>query len=146
MKYLFPILLLVLLPLSLSAQDEPEGITFKPTSEMTTPERLVQEQLVAYNERNIDAFLAPFSDSVRIYNFPATLSAKGRENMRFGYSRFFESNPKLHCTILNRIVEGNTVIDHEYVTGLANGLVLRAIAIYKIRDEKIAEVYFITER
>lgn len=138
---LFSLLLIISLPAV--AQEKPEGITFKPVSEMSPAEQLVQEQLTAYNNRDIEAFLVPFSDSVRIYNFPATLSLQGKENMRTGYARFFESNRDLHCTILNRIVQGNTVIDQEFVTGLSNGLEIRAIAIYKIRDEKIAEVYFI---
>ena len=107
-----------------------------------SPEELAQRQLNAYNLRNIDAFLEPYSDSVRVYNFPDQLLYVGKEIMRNGYKSFFDQTPELHCKLLNRIVEGNTVIDHELVTGLPNGSTINAVAIYKIRDGEIAEVYF----
>jgi len=42
------------------AQDQQKG-------EMT-PEQLAQAQLDAYNARDIEAFLIPYSDSVELYN------------------------------------------------------------------------------
>ncbi len=39
-------------------------------SETPTPEELAQQQLDAYNARDIDAFMEPYSDSLEIYNFP----------------------------------------------------------------------------
>ncbi|WP_315816671.1 nuclear transport factor 2 family protein [Paraflavitalea speifideaquila] len=107
-----------------------------------TPEILAQQQLNAYNARNIDAFLEPYSDSVRIYAFPDKLLYQGKETMRKQYSGMFESVKELHCQLVNRIVQGDTVIDQENVTGFGDQP-LKAIAIYKIRQGKIAEVYFI---
>lgn len=106
-----------------------------------TPEILAQQQLNAYNARNIDAFLEPYSDSVRIYGFPDKLMMKGKEEMRKSYSSLFTNVKELHCQLVNRIVQGNTVIDQENVTGFGDKPV-KAIAVYKIRDGKIAEVYF----
>ncbi len=80
-----------------------------------TPEQLAQAQLEGYNNRDIEAFLAPYSDTVKIYNFPAELTTQGKEAMRTGYSNMFDNLPDLHCTLLNRMVSGNTVIDHESV-------------------------------
>jgi hypothetical protein len=108
-----------------------------------TPEQLVQRQLDAYNARNIDAFMDTYSDSVELYTFPATLSLKGKEQMRKGYQAFFELNAKLHCEIRKRIVQGNTIIDQEYVTGLTSGAVIEATAIYIVEAGKISKVYFI---
>jgi hypothetical protein len=107
-----------------------------------TPEQLAQAQLDAYNARNIDAFLEPYSDSVEIYAFPAKLLSKGKEAMRKEYGAMFQQVPNLHCTLVNRIVEGNTVIDHENVTGFGPQP-LRAIAIYTISKGKISKVHFI---
>ena len=112
-------------------------------SETPTPEQLAQEQLDAYNARDIDAFLAPYSDSVEIYNFPNQINGKGKENIRPGYANMFQNSPDLHCELVNRIVLGNTVIDQEKVTGIPGLELLEAIAIYKIKDGKIAQVYFI---
>jgi imidazolonepropionase-like amidohydrolase len=107
-----------------------------------TPEQLAQQQLNAYNARDIDAFLEPYSEDVKIYGFPNQLQMEGKEAMRKGYANMFENTPDLHCELINRMVNGNTVIDQELVTGFQNGP-LKAIAIYKIKNHKIAEVYFI---
>lgn len=112
---------------------------------LPTPEQLAQQQLNGYNARNIEAFVAPYSEDVELYNFPDQLIGKGKEQMRENYSGMFERVPDLHCELVNRTVLGNTVIDQERVTGFPGGRVIQAIAIYKIVDHKIAKVYFIGE-
>jgi imidazolonepropionase-like amidohydrolase len=107
-----------------------------------SPEILVQQQLNAYNNRDIEAFLAPYSDSVEIYEFPAKLLSKGKDKMRPDYAGMFERVKALHCKLVNRVVEGNTVIDQESVTGFGPNA-FKAIAIYKISKGKIQQVYFI---
>ncbi|CCH56478.1 amidohydrolase [Fibrisoma limi BUZ 3] len=117
---------------------------------VTTPEKLLpdtpidlaQRQLNAYNARNIDAFLEPYADDVEIYAFPDKLQYKGKETMRKQYSGMFERTPILHCELVNRIAVGNTVIDHESVTFAADQAPVKAVAIYKIENGKIAKVYF----
>jgi imidazolonepropionase-like amidohydrolase len=107
-----------------------------------TPEILVQQQLNAYNVRDIDAFLAPYSDSVAIYNFNGKLLTKGKEQLRKQYSDFFTNSADLHCQILNRMVQGNTVIDQEYVT-ITGRKPFGGIAVYIIEHNKISTVHFI---
>lgn len=109
----------------------------------TISERLAQEQLVAYNNRDIEAFLVPYSEDVKIYSFQGELMMSGKQAMRERYSTMFANTPDLHCELLNRIVQDDTVIDHEMVTFKADEPPRYAIAIYKIKNEKIAEVYFI---
>ena len=77
-----------------------------------------------------------------MYRFPNTLRYEGKETMRKTY-QFIEQNPDLHCELVNRIVEGNTVIDHERVFIGKGRPPFKAIAIYKIRDGEIGEVYFV---
>lgn len=108
-----------------------------------SPEQLAQEQLNGYNARNIEAFLAPYSEDVEVYNFPHDLQYKGKETMRKNYSQMFENIPKLHCQLVNRMVLENTVIDQERVTGFNREEPLEVMAIYKIENNKIAKVYFI---
>jgi hypothetical protein len=108
-----------------------------------TPERLAQEQLDAYNNRDIDAFVAPYSEKVKVFQFPDQLMYEGKEEMKNLYGRMFARTPDLHCKLLNRIIMGDTVIDHEEVTLDKNQDPIYAIAVYKIREGKIVEVYFI---
>jgi hypothetical protein len=107
-----------------------------------TPELLVQQQLVAYNARNIDAFLLPYSDSVELYAYPGKLMAKGKEAMRQSYTGMFQQVTQLHCELVNRMVLGNVVIDQESVSGFGPQPV-RAIAIYTIVKGKIQKVEFV---
>lgn len=105
-----------------------------------SPEMLVQRQLNAYNARDLEAFLDTYSDNIELYDFPEKLSAKGKDVMRKEYGAMFKSIEGLHCKIIDRIVLGNTIIDHEYVT--FKDQVLQAIAIYEVKDGKIVRVTF----
>jgi hypothetical protein len=125
----------LLFSLNVSAQNDIETIA----------EKLAQEQLEAYNKRDIEAFVRPYSENVKIFNFPSELMYEGREKMYDLYGRMFARTPDLHCKLVNRMVMGNTVIDQEEVTISKNEPPMRAIAIYKIKDGKIAEVYFVRE-
>ncbi|WNJ20120.1 amidohydrolase family protein [Pontibacter sp. G13] len=107
-----------------------------------SPEELVQQQLNAYNARDIEAFLEPYSDSLEIYSFPNQLQQKGKHLIRPGYEQMLQNIPDLHCELINRIVRGNLIIDQERVTGFANGGTLQAVAIYEIEDGKIIRVTF----
>lgn len=110
-----------------------------------TPEQLAQQQLNGYNGKNIDAFLAPYSDKVELYTFPDELFAKGKGKMRAIYEPMFAQNPDLHCKLVDRMVLGNTIIDQEQVTGIKGRDLLEAVAVYKIEDGKIAKVYFLNK-
>jgi hypothetical protein len=105
-----------------------------------TPEMLIQRQLNAYNARNIDAFLATYSDNIKLYNFPDSLIGKDKEKIREVYANMFKNVTSLHCEIVDRIKLGNTVIDHERVK--FNDKIINAIAIYEVKDGKIVRVTF----
>lgn len=104
----------------------------------------VQKQLDAYNNRNIEAFLEAYSDSVKIYNHPNELTMSGKKQMRAIFSDMFKNTKDLHCTLMNRMVLGNTVIDQEYVIFNKNQPATQVFAMYKVANGKIQEVYFIS--
>lgn len=119
------------------------GTIFAQETVEQAAEKLAQEQLEAYNKRDIDAFVAPYAENVKVYKFPDELMYEGRTAMYDLYGRMFARTPDLHCKLVNRIVMGNTVIDQEEVTISKKDPPMNAIAIYKIIDGKIGEVYFI---
>jgi hypothetical protein len=108
-----------------------------------TPEAVVQAQLEAYNARDIDAFVATYTADVQLFELPDKVLVRGAEQLRERYKERF-ADERLHATIVNRIVMGNTVVDHERVRlTLPDGPgTLEAIAIYEVRDGKIATVWF----
>lgn len=108
-----------------------------------TPVELAENQLIAYNKQDIEAFLDCYSSDVEVYNFPNELVYKGIDNMRERYQNAWAQNPAQKAEIKKRIVLVNTVIDEEFVTGRANGINAHVVAIYKVADNKIKQVYFI---
>ena len=120
------------------------GIQIQPKELLApTPAVLAQEQLNGYNARNIEAFLAPYSDSTTIYDQASgKLLMQGKEQMRQRYTGIFEKATELHCQLVNRIVMGNTVIDHERITGMGEKP-FEAVAVYTIANGKIVKVSFI---
>ena len=106
-------------------------------------ESVVQAQLEAYNARNLDAFIATYAEHVKLFELPEKLLSEGIAPMREVYGKLFKDE-RLHATIVNRIVMGNTVVDHERVrvtTPRGPGTV-EAVAIYEVRDGKIINVWF----
>ncbi|MET3695970.1 hypothetical protein SAMN05877753_102498 [Bacillus oleivorans] len=106
--------------------------------------RLAQKQLDAYNSQNLEEFLTVYSEDVEVLEFPSNKRMySGIQLMRERYDSLFKNNPNQHAKLLARIVKGNMVIDHEYVTGRANGVEVTAIAMYEIIGDKIARVWFV---
>ncbi|GEN68873.1 amidohydrolase family protein [Chryseobacterium rhizosphaerae] len=109
----------------------------------TTNETLVQQQVNGYNARNIDAFLEPYAEDVELYSFPSKLLSKGKEAMKKSYEKFFADHPDLHCEVRQRITNLNTIIDRESISGVKPDKKIEATAIYEIKNNKIAKVYFL---
>ncbi len=112
-----------------------------PEWETNDAESVVKEQLVAYNARDIDGFMATYSNDIKLYNFPNDEFSQGQPKMKERYKSFFDSTPDLNCEIKNRIVIGNKVIDEEYIT--ANNSNFSAVAIYEVKNGKINKVTFL---
>ncbi|MEM1257030.1 MAG: nuclear transport factor 2 family protein [Bacteroidota bacterium] len=106
-----------------------------------SPRHIVEKQLEAYNARDIEGFAATYTQDVELFNFPNDRIGKGKEHLIKTYKAFFEATPDLHCEIKNRIIMGNKVIDEEYLT--VNGQNFSAVAIYEVKNGKIAKVTFI---
>lgn len=109
-----------------------------------SPEDIAQIQLNAYNSRDIESFLAAYSDDVEIYRFPDSLMYKGKDQMRTVYTNFFNKATTLHCRLVNRITYNDYVIDREDITTNIPGREkFQGQAIYKIENGLIRKVWFI---
>jgi len=102
----------------------------------------VQRQLEAYNARDLARFVAEYADDVQVFRPPnpePALSGKPAFAEFYASKRF--NLPKLHANVIQRIVAGNKVVDHERITGIEPGIV-EAIAVYEVKGEFIARVWF----
>jgi hypothetical protein len=112
--------------------------------EQKSPEQLAQLQLDAYNAKKIDEFVAQYDDNIIVMDFPTNnITLEGKAAFTERYKKLFEENPQLHAELKNRTVMGNHIIDHEYLTGRANGTTGEAIAIYEVNETHIVKVWFI---
>ncbi|MBN2838063.1 MAG: hypothetical protein JXM74_04845, partial [Fusobacteriaceae bacterium] len=69
---------------------------------------------------------------------------EGEEALRNNYKERFEVL-KVNAKLKNRIVIGNKVIDEEEVRGLKVNEVVKAVAVYEIKNNLIENVWFIFE-
>ncbi|MFL6699716.1 MAG: nuclear transport factor 2 family protein [Vitreoscilla sp.] len=108
-----------------------------------TPAQVVDLQLKAYNARDIDAFVATYAESARIFDMgnPCPLFA-GRRQIHDHYSRNRFTNPELRAEILSRITCGNKVIDLERTTGIQDAPITGPV-IYEIDGDLIQNVWFV---
>ncbi|EGM77811.1 hypothetical protein Rhein_2070 [Rheinheimera sp. A13L] len=79
-----------------------------------TAEQLIQQQLDAYNSKDISAWLACYHPDAVQLDFHGAVLAHGHDEMQQRISqRFAEAD--LHAQLLKRIVMGEWVIDHELI-------------------------------
>lgn len=102
----------------------------------------VQRQLDAYNARDQARFIVEYTDDIQVFKLPAmepVLSGKKAFGEHYAKNRF--ALPELHAEVVNRMVAGSIVVDHERIAGLQDGLV-EAIAVYQVSDGRIRTVWF----
>jgi len=106
---------------------------------------VVDEQIKAYNNRDIEAFAATYHDSVELYLFPDECFCRGKKDLREQYTARFKARPEARAAISNRIIMGSYVIDDETVIGLPTVGSMRLLAKYEVIDDLIARVWFTYE-
>ena len=102
----------------------------------------VQRQLDAYNDHDLERFIAEYAEDVAVFRPPATtpaLSGKAAFAKHYADNRF--NLPNLRAEVINRMVCGDKIVDHERITGLADH-VIEAIAVYQVVDGRIRTVWF----
>lgn len=65
----------------------------------------------------------------------------GREEIRKRYGKMFSENPENRSTLMGRMVQGNYVFDHEWITGREEPF--KIMAIYEVKEGLIQRCWFI---
>lgn len=108
-------------------------------SDVTEP---VQRQLLAYNAKDLAAFVRCYHPNVSVYRMPALAPAlQGLVAFSEFYAKERFTLPALHADIVSRMVVGNKVIDHERITGLTAASYEVAV-VYEVQQGLITTVWF----
>ncbi|SNY43836.1 hypothetical protein SAMN06297280_0657 [Arsukibacterium tuosuense] len=102
----------------------------------------VQRQLDAYNAKDLAAFIACYHDDIAIYRMPATTpSLVGREALTAFYQTERFTIAALRAEVLDRMVVGNKVVDHERVYGMAEQP-YDVVVVYEVQAGLIINAWF----
>ncbi len=101
-------------------------------------EAIIDAQVAAYNAHDIKKYASFFHDDIVQMNYPDEIDTKGKDALIDQFLNLFNRN-KPHAVILNRMVVGNTVIDHEKMKYTENGKQLEAegVVIYTVKGQLI---------
>ncbi len=100
-----------------------------------TPEQIVQRQVNAYNHHDAQVFAETYAADAVVQR-PGTY-VRTREAIASAYEGLFTSNPQLRVEIVERTVNGESVVDKEHVSGFTNGHVVDATVTYTVTDGAI---------
>ncbi len=103
---------------------------------------IVQRQLDAYNAQDIDTFCACFAADCVLSELNGAVTQQGTAALRQRYETLFATYPENHASLVNRVVVGDVVIDHEDITRSPSERI-NAAAIYTVKDGLIARVDFV---
>ncbi|MEL7628251.1 nuclear transport factor 2 family protein [Pectobacterium aroidearum] len=107
-----------------------------------SPELPVAAQFKAYNEHDIDAFVACFSPDFKAYRMPSeTPSMVGKGALRAFYVNNRFNNPGLRAELVSRTVLGNKIFDHELIYGLSEAPI-ESIAVFEVEESLIKTAWF----
>lgn len=117
--------------------------TPEPPEAELNPELAVQRQLDAYNARDLARFVAEYTDDVLLFRPPQAepiLAGKAAMAEHYATQRF--NLPGLQAALVNRMVVGNKVIDHERISGIGEAAVEAAVVFEVNPHGLICKVWF----
>jgi hypothetical protein len=106
------------------------------------PAEIVQAQLDAYNAGDVDKCCAFYAEDCVIGDLNGDVRQASRAALHARYTDLFKQFPQNNARLVNRVMVGNTVIDHEDVSRAPGGERFEIIAIYTIKNGLIARCDF----
>lgn len=110
--------------------------------ERTLADDPTERQLIAYNARDVDAFVVCYTEDVVVEGALGERILAGRAALDARYRPMFATYPNLHCEVVSRIYVGDYILHEERITGRQPSSE-HVVAIYRIVDGLIAHVRFL---
>jgi hypothetical protein len=103
-----------------------------------TSQDAIERQFRAYDERDVEEFVACYSEAVVVEDAAGDIRMSSREEMRDNYARLFGRYSEQRAETVTRIRVGRYVVDEECVSGRPEGE-LHAVAIYRLDDQGLID-------
>ena len=111
---------------------------------MPLPEDIVQRQLDAFNDHDLEAFLLLFADDVVIHDLvDGSVVLRGIAAFRDRYERVFRERPLVRAELAGRLSLGSFVVDRELLTDGDDHPPEDALAIYQVEGPLVTRMWFI---
>lgn len=108
-----------------------------------SPAELVDAQIEAYNDHDLERFCSFFAEDVEIGRLGQDRGLlSGKDALAARYSARFAETPDVHCTIDRRIALGTFVIDAERLINTGPDE-RHVIALYQVEGGRIRRVWFV---
>jgi uncharacterized protein (TIGR02246 family) len=104
---------------------------------------VVDQQIEAFQARDVERFLSHFSDDASVVVFDGTAMFPDKQAMREQYGKLFADSPDLSATIASRMIAGDFVVDEEQLSGFHFGGMpteMTALAVYRVTGGKISRL------
>lgn len=113
---------------------------------MSANSDLIDGEVAAHRDRDLERFLTFFAPDVRVTDFDGNVLMEGLDALRQTYGPLLENSPSISVDIRSRIDVGSFVVDLEHLEGVVSPTlpsVLDAGCVYRIEDGKIAAMKFL---
>jgi hypothetical protein len=104
---------------------------------------VVDRQNAAYNDHDLERFLATYADGVAVQTLNDSVAVVGKAKLRESTETWFAQAPGARTEVMERMVLGPFVVDRQRVSGAGGGEPVDAIGIYEVREGLIRRVWSI---
>ncbi len=108
-----------------------------------TKTQIVDDHIAAFNKRDIEGFIKPMSDSVKLIAFPDIITEKSKKEVRKNYAAAFDSKELGgQMIILGKLEIGNVYIVEESLQRDGLEPVTQYI-LFRFSGDKIIEIHYL---
>jgi len=105
--------------------------------------KVVERQYEAYSEQDLEAYMACFAERAVVHDFLGACLLENRAEIEERYRNLFRDYPHNRAMVLNRMVVGTTVIDHEEIQRTPSERPFEVAAIYSTENGLITRIDFV---
>jgi hypothetical protein len=100
----------------------------------TPPHAPIDNALDAYNALDSIRFASYFCEDATVYEHPGKIMLHNRAEIQLHYKKIFNEYPLNQAEVLNRIILGARVVDHERIIRHPEESPIDVVVLYELRE------------